>query len=148
MHAASGGCGSVSSSKIVESYQSILDVLSLKIRRELEQAFVDDRIVDVIAHDNPAMFTAAGLVLGVDTNKISLVDGDDGPALRDGELHLGVVVLRVHASFMRADGINAVQAQALGDLITEIFIQVQLDFQLLPHTLQSTAHRKPVHWPR
>jgi hypothetical protein len=49
---------------------------------------------------------------------------------------------------MRADGINAVHAKALRNLITEILIQVQLDLQLSPRTLQSKAHSKPVHWPQ
>ncbi len=79
---------------------------------------------------------------------ISFVDCNDGPPLRNGELHLGIVVFRIHAGFMRADSINAIHAKALRNLIAEILVQVQLDFQFSPRTLRSKVHRKPVHSPR
>lgn len=101
-------------------------------------------MVDIIAQNNAVMLQVVCLISRIDTNKISFVDGNNSPSLRDGELHLSIVVFRIHAGFVRADGINAIQAQALRNLITEILIQVQLDFQFLPHALRSQVHRKPV----
>lgn len=132
----------------MKSYYSIFNVFNLEIGCKLEQASVDDRMVNVIAHNNAKMLPTVCHILRIDTSEISFVDGNDSPSLRNGKLHLGIVVFGVHARFMRADGVNAIHAQALCNLIAEILIQVQLDFQFSPRALHSQAHHKRVHWLR
>lgn len=117
------------SAKIVKPYYAILKILGLEISCELQQPSVDGGMINVSAQNNASMFPTLGLVYGIDTNKIFFVDGNEGPTLRDGKLHLGLIVLCIHAGFVGTDGIHAIHAQALCNLIAEILIQVELDFK-------------------
>lgn len=102
----------------------ILDVFGLKCAHEFEQAPIDDYEIKVFAEDDAPMFPAVGSVMRMDTVEIFFVDGDHGAAIYNGELHLSMIVLRIHADFMRADRIYSNGAQASRYFVREVFIQV------------------------
>jgi len=133
-------------SEIVEKQALIFGVFGLQRADKFEQTPIDDHKINVSAEDDAPMLPAIGLVMRMDTLKIFFVDGDHGAVLQNGKLHLRIIILCIHAGFMRAYGINSDRAQAPSYFIGEVLIQVQFDFQAATPIRRLARHHKPVRW--
>lgn len=114
---------------------------------KFEQTTIDDHQVNIFSEDDAPMLPPIGFVLRVDPDEIFFVDRNQRAILQNGKLHLRIIVLRIHAGFVRACGINSDRAQASSDFIRQVLIQVQFDLQAAPPVLQLNILRKPVRCP-
>ncbi len=129
----------------METQNLIFEFIGLQRGNKFEQATMNDYKVNVFRKDDAPMLHAIRFVLRVDPDEIFFVDGNHRAILQNGKLHLRIIVLRIHAGFVRAYGINSDRAQASSDFVRQILIQVQFDLQAAPPTLRLNTRRKPVH---